>query len=149
MKHAFFILLAMGLALPLHAQERSAGQSYDAQVNYGALSAKLDALISQNRIIAGTIDSLNDKVTKVTTCGAKSMFYAPSSTTPAPDADGCVPPAPAAQTVTTDASKQTLTKSRTGTGWVPKSCPDGWVMTGGYWTDSDNWGMYCRPLILQ
>ena len=57
----------MALAVPAVAQERSAGQSYDAQVNYGALNAKLQNILDQNQVIAGTVTSLNTTVTSLTT----------------------------------------------------------------------------------
>lgn len=64
------ILLAAAVAFvataAAHAQERAAGQSYDAQTNWGALKSSIDMLINQNKAIADTVDALNTKVTTLT-----------------------------------------------------------------------------------
>jgi len=72
------LLLAMA---PAHAQERSAGQSYDAQTNWSALNGRIEAVINQNKMLAQTVD-------KMKACNDKKMIFVPSD--PAADADGCV-----------------------------------------------------------
>lgn len=72
------LLLAMA---PAHAQERSAGQSYDAQTNWAALNGKIETVINQNKLLATTIDRMN-------ACNAAEMLYNPAS--PKADAKGCV-----------------------------------------------------------
>jgi len=76
------------LAAPAYAQERSAGQSYDAQTNWSALKASIDGLRSQNAVIAKTLDTTNKKLAALTACNAKKMIYAPADKTA--DADGCI-----------------------------------------------------------
>lgn len=75
-------ILAAALVLPAIAigQERTAGQAYDAQVNWSTLKSSIDLVSSQNKILAATLD-------KVTGCNKKKMIYAPGDS--AADADGC------------------------------------------------------------
>lgn len=75
---AVCVLLA---AAPLHAQERTAGQSYDAQVNWSALKSRIDLVNTQNKVLASTLD-------KVMACNTGGKLYAPADA--AADAQGCV-----------------------------------------------------------
>lgn len=63
------------------AQERSAGQAYDAQVNWAALNNKIDLVSNQNKVLTSTI-------AKFQACNLKKRIYIPTDT--AADADGCV-----------------------------------------------------------
>lgn len=81
MKTTFFLLMAL-LALPLAAiaQERSAGQANDAQVNWAALKNSIDLVSSQNKALAATVD-------KLMTCNRKGLVYNPSAASV--DSDEC------------------------------------------------------------
>lgn len=70
------------LAGPVFAQERTAGQANDAQVNWAALSAKLDALDTQNRAIAvsvatlqTSVNGINSKLDAIAACGAQQKVW--------------------------------------------------------------------------
>lgn len=76
-----FLGSALLLALPAAAQERSAGQAYDAQVNWGALRAQISSVIDQNKLLAERLD-------KIEACSTKKMLYEPTSADA--DADGCI-----------------------------------------------------------
>lgn len=84
--------LPLAAALPAHAQERSAGQTYDAQTNWSALNGKIEAAINQNKLIAQTVDNINKDFTKMKACNDKKMIYAPDAA--GADADGCAVPTP-------------------------------------------------------
>jgi hypothetical protein len=56
--------LLAGTAL---AQERAAGQAYDAQVNWAALSTQLNALKTQNQALAASITTMQTSLTNLTT----------------------------------------------------------------------------------
>jgi len=139
------LLTALGLNATAQAQERSAGQAYDAQVNWAALSNKLDLLDSQNKMLAAAMERQGEQLAKMTACNAKTMLWSPSSTTPVPDGEGCVS---AVGAITADPSTQ-VQQNWKGNGWNWRACPEGYVMVGGYWSDSDSWGMYCRKLIAK
>lgn len=64
------------------AQERAAGQANDAQVNWTALSAKLDAIDHQNKAIAasvttlqGSVNGINTKLDAIAACGAQQKVW--------------------------------------------------------------------------
>lgn len=64
------------------AQERTAGQAYDAQVNWSALSSKLDLVINQNKVLATTVtalskevDSLSAKLDAAAACGKQQKLW--------------------------------------------------------------------------
>jgi|GEM_PF-3303650 len=133
MKTLPLIATALLVATAAHAQERSAGQTYDAQTNWSALSGKIDAVINQNKLLATTIDKMN-------ACNAKKMVYAPADAKA--DAGGCVNTTPGIDyTACTDIN------------WVHSNtnlyCPAGSVMVAGKSrrSDSGEWnGMICCPL---
>lgn len=82
----FGMAIAMlAVAVSAHAQERTAGQSHDAQVNWEVLTTRLDALDTQNKALASTL-------TKMQACNSSKKVYAPSD--PTKDANGCVSIAP-------------------------------------------------------
>jgi len=67
MKTLPLIIAALMLAAAAHAQERSAGQSYDAQTNWAALKSSIDALAAQNKLIAQTVDAISSKTDAINT----------------------------------------------------------------------------------
>lgn len=69
------IAVTIILAAAAHAQERSAGQSYDAQTNWSALKASIDGLRSQNAMIAAAVDANGKKLDAITDCSKQQMFY--------------------------------------------------------------------------
>jgi len=84
MKFTTLMLTAMacGVAFAAAAQERSAGQTYDAQTNWSALKAQIDMLLNQNKLIAASIDSLttqvggvDDKIDSIGNCGAQGKLW--------------------------------------------------------------------------
>ena len=82
MKSLIFPLAALvAVTTPALAQERTAGRSYDAQVNWAALQNGINQVSSQNKVLAGIID-------KMQACNATRKIYAPAD--PDKDADGCV-----------------------------------------------------------
>jgi len=58
-----------------HAQERSAGQSYDAQINWAALQSQIKTVIDQNKAIATTVDNVNGKLDAISACGKKNEIW--------------------------------------------------------------------------
>jgi hypothetical protein len=74
-------VMMVAIAGALQAQERVAGQTVDAQVNWETITNKLNVVNSQNQALASTI-------TKMQVCSAAKMFYAPSD--PAKDGNDCV-----------------------------------------------------------
>lgn len=104
MKIIAALVVAIALPLTSFAQERSAGQAYESQANYGALSAKLNMLTNQNQAIAGTVNNLTNRVSgteaivsnttanvdHINTCANKAMLYSPTSA--GADTDGCIKP---------------------------------------------------------
>jgi hypothetical protein len=79
-KHSLLLALAV-LATPVIAQERTAGQNYDAQVNWSTLSSKIDAVSNQNKTLAALLD-------KITACNNQNKIFNPAD--PAADPDtGC------------------------------------------------------------
>jgi hypothetical protein len=108
--------LASLAALPLAAQERAAGQANDAQVNWSALSAKLNAIDNQNKALAASlatlqtsVNGINGKLDAIAACGAQKKVWTGS---------GCI---------TAAATCQAAYTAKTG-----KSCPAGTtqVVTG-------------------
>jgi hypothetical protein len=85
MKTLGLVLACTVLVTAASAQERSAGQANDAQVNYSALSNQISAVNTQNQILAATL-------TKIQTCNAKAMIFIGVGKTGA-DTDGCKSPA--------------------------------------------------------
>lgn len=81
---AFLTFSVMGLMVvgSVMAQERTAGQNYDAQVNWSALKTSIDLVSNQNKILAQTLDKYN-------TCSAKTMLFVQSAVS-ADNPDGCV-----------------------------------------------------------
>lgn len=75
------VIAAVLLPVAATAQERTAGQAYDAQVNWASLKGMFDRVDAQNKILAATI-------TKMQACAAKDALYKPGDS--AADADGCV-----------------------------------------------------------
>lgn len=81
MKMLFLLAAAVAFtATPALAQERTAGQAYDAQVNWSALNGAITALKDQNKLLAQALDAIS-------TCNAKGMFYTPGGADI--DADKC------------------------------------------------------------
>jgi len=80
MKSLVFLGILALLPAAAMAQERSAGQSYDAQTNWSALKASIDALVNQNKMIAATIDSLGDKVNAIAACSAQQKLWTGGTT---------------------------------------------------------------------
>lgn len=120
------------------AQERAAGGSLETQVTWSALSTKINSM-------GARVDAANARIDQLVVCGKLGKLYAPGHASA--DADGCLVATGAV--IDTDATKQVTITSYKGDGWAPKDCPAGHVMTGGYWTESDQWAMRCRPLILK
>lgn len=88
---ALFLLAAASI----NAQEATAGQNYDAQSTWSALSNRIDLATNQNTL-------LNSTLNKFLLCESRLRFFAPASTDPSKDADGCVlPPIPDDLQVTT------------------------------------------------
>lgn len=81
MKTLPFIAAALVLPALALAQERTAGQSTGAQVNWSVLRNQIDLVSSQNKALAATISKLQ-------ACNAKEMLYAPAKS--GADANGCV-----------------------------------------------------------
>jgi len=77
------LLAAAMLVIPaVMAQERAAGQAYDAQVNWSILSSKIEAVNVRNQALQAVIDQMK-------LCGAAGKVYAPG--TPSADSTtGCV-----------------------------------------------------------
>lgn len=76
------VALASLTALPLAAQERAAGQANDAQVNWSALSAKLNAIDSQNRALSASlatlqtsVNGINGKLDAIAACGGQKKVW--------------------------------------------------------------------------
>lgn len=68
MRPTFCLALLAALAAPgAHAQERTAGQTYDAQVNWSALATKIDAVSAQNKALAASMKTLQETLTTLTT----------------------------------------------------------------------------------
>lgn len=65
-------LLAAGSAL---AQERSAGQAYDAQTNWAALKGMFDKIDNQNKAIAATLTAISDKLDAIGGCGKQQKLW--------------------------------------------------------------------------
>lgn len=61
------LLCLAGLTATAVAQERTAGQAYDAQVNWSTLMTKLNALDTQNKALALSLTALQTSVTNLTT----------------------------------------------------------------------------------
>jgi hypothetical protein len=59
--------VAIAISGSVLAQERAAGQANDAQVNWAALSTKLNALDTQNKSLAASMVTLQASVTALTT----------------------------------------------------------------------------------
>lgn len=75
-------VLAVVMSGSALAQERAAGQANDAQVNWSALSAKLDAIDHQNKAIAasvttlqGSVNGINTKLDAIAACGAQQKVW--------------------------------------------------------------------------
>jgi type II secretory pathway pseudopilin PulG len=79
----FLSMMAMAalLAVPAAAQERSAAQNNDAQVNWSALRTQIDLVSNQNKALAGTIDAMR-------ICEMKKMMWVPGDASG--DSDKCV-----------------------------------------------------------
>lgn len=77
---AAMLLLLTPLA---HAQERTASGSLESQINWSALTKKIDTLNAQYQALSFT-------VTKLLTCNNARKVYAPTES--GADADGCVTP---------------------------------------------------------
>ena len=77
------LLLAAALVLPVlaHAQDRTAGQAFDAQVNWESLKAMFDKVDTQNKILAAA-------VTTMQTCNLKKMLFVGTAQAGAAS-DGC------------------------------------------------------------
>jgi hypothetical protein len=75
-------LIAAAMVLPViaAAQERTAGQAMDAQINWAALKNSIDLVSNQNKAIAALLDRMQ-------ACNALKMIYAPGN---GADANGCI-----------------------------------------------------------
>lgn len=69
--HIILAALAVMAAGSAAAQERSAGQAYDAQVNWASLKGMFDKIDAQNKVLAATL-------AQVSACNSQKKFYAPS-----------------------------------------------------------------------
>lgn len=176
MKTTLSLAVTILLTSTAMAQERTAAGAMDTQMTWTALSAKVQSANDkadavnvrvdqvvvcgkkgmvyapgatgadsqgcfQSATAPGVITSLTtiqSSVSNVVTCNKAGQVF---------DGTKCI--ASVQGKPTTDASRQYRVVSGRGDGWVPKSCADGYVMVGGYWTDSDNWAMDCRPLVLR
>lgn len=63
------------LAAPAMAQERTAGQANDAQVNWSALRTGIDKVDTQNKALSASFTALNTLVNKLLNCNQQQMFY--------------------------------------------------------------------------
>lgn len=131
--HASLLVAAsLILATGAFAQERTAGQAYDSQVNWAALRSQIDLVSTQNKVLAAMLD-------KFTACSNKKAIYAPAQ--PGHDADGCVKPA-SAPTIDYAQCQQLNWKSFYG------YCPNNMVLAGAVTRNSDSgeWNsFYCCP----
>jgi len=81
---------ALVLTAPTLAQERTAGQGNDAQINWSLLSNQMDLLKTQNQSLATALEEVQKKLAGYDQCSAKGKIYAPGQT--GADADGCLAP---------------------------------------------------------
>jgi len=75
MKTILAVAATLLLATAAHAQERSAGQNYDAQTNWSALKASIDSLRSQNTAIVSTVDTVNTGMDHSAECAKKGELW--------------------------------------------------------------------------
>lgn len=85
MKGIFYLIavaLPLAAAFSAHAQERSAGQSYDAQINWGALNAKIDTFSNLTKTIATRVDDMSTTLslvsgttTDIVACGKQNKIW--------------------------------------------------------------------------
>lgn len=84
MKKSSLPLVAAALVLTVtaHAQERTAGQAYAAQVNWSALKSGIDQVSAQNKALAASMavlqdsmDKLDAKVGAIAACGAQGKVW--------------------------------------------------------------------------
>lgn len=120
----FLITPALALMATAHAQERSAGQNYDAQSNWSALNGKIDAVINQNKLLATTID-------KMKTCNDKNKIYNPKPDAASglvADADGCTKPSFSSKDVITMVASADVTKGHGRfASYAVATCPAGTI----------------------
>ena len=81
MKTTLLTLVALALIPLAHAQERTAAGAMETQVNWNALSTKVNAANTKT-------DAVNSRVDQVVVCSGKGMLYAPGQT--GADSQGCV-----------------------------------------------------------
>jgi len=107
-----FTLTALLLATSAAwAQERTAGQGNDAQINWSLLSNQLDLLKTQNQSLATALQDLQKKMADYDLCGAKGKIYAPGH--PDADADKCLKPTGINQAaVVTGGGKKSMTAAQ-------------------------------------
>lgn len=75
------LVAALLLAGAAWAQERTAGQAYDAQVNWASLKNSIDLVNTQNKAIAATVTAISAKLDAIAACGARQQLW---------DGAGCV-----------------------------------------------------------
>lgn len=75
--NTIFPLIIAALALPVAvlAQERTAGQAYDAQVNWASLKSSIDMVSNQNKAIAATVTAIGEKLDAIEACGKQGKIW--------------------------------------------------------------------------
>jgi hypothetical protein len=70
------------LAAAAHAQERTAGQAYDAQVNWASLKNSIDLVSTQNKamaaaveVISDKLDAMSGKIDAIARCGSQKKLW--------------------------------------------------------------------------